>query len=344
MNMIDLAERGWIPDTFIRYGIRRLCEARLKDEQRLLTNSRGDLRQMRFDDLRQSAIAIETAAANEQHYEIPAQFYQYALGPHLKYSACLWEDGTNDLGAAEAAMLALYCERAELKDGQDILELGCGWGSLTLWMAAHYPNARITAVSNSHSQKQHIDAIAQERQLNNIQVITCDVNDLTLEANCFDRAVSIEMFEHVRNYEQLLGRVSSWLRPSGQLFVHIFCHHHLIYPFEVEGDDNWMGRYFFTGGQMPSLDTFAHFDNDLQIAEQWFLDGTHYEKTAQAWLDNMDAHQEAIRELFVQTYGDDAADRWVQRWRMFFMSCAELFGYAKGSEWGVGHYRFRQRQ
>ncbi|MGB3621303.1 MAG: cyclopropane-fatty-acyl-phospholipid synthase family protein [Ketobacter sp.] len=344
MNMIDLAERGWIPDTFIRYGIRRLCESRLKDEQRLLQTSRGDLRQLRFDDLRQSAIAIETAAANEQHYEIPAQFYQYALGPHLKYSACLWGPGTRDLGEAEAAMLALYCERAELEDGQDILELGCGWGSLTLWMAARYPNARITAVSNSHSQKQHIDAMAQQRHLNNIKVITCDVNDLTLDANTFDRAVSIEMFEHVRNYEQLLNRVSDWLRPAGQLFVHIFCHRHLIYPFETEGDDNWMGRYFFTGGQMPALDTFAHFDRDLQISEQWFLEGTHYEKTAQAWLDNMDVHRDAIRELFVQTYGNTDAERWVQRWRMFFMSCAELFGYAKGSEWGVGHYRFRQRQ
>ncbi|WP_317622105.1 class I SAM-dependent methyltransferase [Ketobacter nezhaii] len=170
------------------------------------------------------------------------------------------------------------------------------------------------------------------------------MNDLTLDANTFDRAVSIEMFEHVRNYEQLLNRVSDWLRPAGQLFVHIFCHRHLIYPFETEGDDNWMGRYFFTGGQMPALDTFAHFDRDLQISEQWFLEGTHYEKTAQAWLDNMDVHRDAIRELFVQTYGNTDAERWVQRWRMFFMSCAELFGYAKGSEWGVGHYRFRQRQ
>lgn len=343
MNMIDLAERGWIPDTFIRYGIRRLCGSRLKDEQRLLTTSPGDLRQTRFDDLRQSAIAIETAAANEQHYEIPAQFYQYALGPHLKYSACLWEDGTQDLGAAEAAMLALYCERAQLEDGQDILELGCGWGSLTLWMAAHYPNARITAVSNSHSQKQHIDAMAQARQLNNIRVITCDVNELSLDPNTFDRAVSIEMFEHVRNYEQLLSRLSQWLRPNGELFVHIFCHRHLIYPFETEGEDNWMGRYFFTGGQMPALDTFAHFNQHLQVTEQWFLDGTHYEKTAQAWLDNMDKHRDAIRTLFLQTYGENDADRWVQRWRMFFMSCAELFGYADGSEWGVGHYRFCQR-
>jgi cyclopropane-fatty-acyl-phospholipid synthase len=338
-GLIGLAERGVLPDFAIRFGIRRMCAQRLREE------SSGDVveaslrLQRRIDELRAAPLAIHTDAANVQHYELPPRFFELCLGKRLKYSSCFFSTGTESLDEAEEAMLALYAERAQLADGQDILELGCGWGSLTLWMAERFRGSRITAVSNSRPQREFIESQCRARGLNNVTVITQDVNTLQLDRSQFDRAVSIEMFEHMRNYDTLLCRIASWLRPGGKLFVHIFCHRELLYSFETDGDDNWMGRYFFTGGLMPSADTLLWFQNDLRIEQQWRLSGTHYQKTANAWLKNQDEHRDEVLVVLKQAYGDEALV-WNQRWRMFWMACAELFGYGGGNEWIVGHYRF----
>ncbi len=336
MSVIDWCERGWVPDALTRWGIRRLCKQRLQQEYL------GDwrYRQQQFlQTLAASPIAIETKAANDQHYELPPAFFVACLGARLKYSSCFYDNGNETLDKAEVAMLKLYSERAELADGQQILELGCGWGSLTLWMAENYPNAQITAVSNSAPQRLFIEAKCRERGFANVKVITCDVNQLALDTAQFDRVISIEMFEHMRNYQNLLARVASWLKPDGKLFVHIFCHREIAYPFEVKDQTDWMSQYFFTGGQMPAFDTFRHFDRDLQIEKDWQVNGRHYEKTSNHWLQNMDQRKAQIMPVFAATYGKDAA-LWFQRWRMFYMACAELFGMNQGEEWLVGHYRF----
>ena len=342
MSLIDLVERGLVPDSLTRYGIRRLCQQRLAAEgindPRLADARFRDL----LDELRQSPVAIETAAANEQHYELPTRFFQLCLGKRLKYSSCFYETGNESLDQAEEAMLALYCARAQLEDGQDILELGCGWGSLTLWMAERFPNSHITAVSNSATQRAHIEATCGQRGWKNVTVLTRDVNLLELAPSSFDRCVSVEMFEHMRNYDVLLGKIASWLRPGGQLFVHIFCHRNLMYPFETSGEDNWMGRYFFTGGLMPAADTLLYFQRELRIEQRWLLPGTHYQKTSDHWLANQDANRDEVMAVLGAAYGPQEAARWHQRWRMFWMSCAELFGYDGGSEWIVAHYRFRK--
>ncbi len=338
-SLIGLAERGALPDFLLRYGIRRMCAQRLREEHAGDAPEMARRLQRRIDDLRTAPVAIHTQAANEQHYELPPRFFELCLGKRLKYSSCYFPEGDESLDQAEESMLALYAERAQLVDGQNILELGCGWGSLTLWMAERFPGSRIVAVSNSRPQREHIEAQCRLRGLHNVRVITHDVNTLQLDAAQFDRAVSIEMFEHMRNYDVLLGRVATWLRPGGKLFVHIFCHRELLYPFETDGDDNWMGRYFFTGGLMPSADTLLWFQQDLRIEQQWRLSGVHYEKTANAWLRNQDAHRDEVMQVLRQAYGDEAKV-WNQRWRMFWMACAELFGYRGGNEWLVGHYRF----
>ena len=339
---IELCERGLVPDALTRLGMRQLMAARLRSE----SLDRGEAQFARFRErlaaLGTSAIAIETARANEQHYEVPAAFFVQVLGPHLKYSCCQWDAGVGSLGEAEAQMLALTCERAMLADGQDVLELGCGWGSLTLWMAAHYPRSRITAVSNSASQREFILARAAERGLGNVEVITADANHFEAPAQ-YDRVVSVEMFEHMRNYALLLERIARWLRPEGRLFVHIFCHRELMYPFTVAGEDDWMARHFFTGGLMPAEHTLAHFQRDLRIEQQWRVAGTHYERTANAWLALMDERRGPVMRALEGAYGAVDAPRWFRRWRMFFMACAELFGYRGGTEWFVAHYRFAKQ-
>jgi cyclopropane-fatty-acyl-phospholipid synthase len=279
--------------------------------------------------------------ANEQHYEVPTRFYQLCLGRRLKYSCALFPSGTETLDEAEEKMLALTCERAELANGQHILELGCGWGSLTLWMAEHYPNARITAVSNSRTQKEHIDAEAAKRGLCNIAIITCDMNEFAPpDAGTYDRAISVEMFEHMKNYRRLLGRIATWLRPGGKLFVHIFTHRSLAYHYEDKGPSDWMTRHFFCGGQMPSHDLLLHFQANLRLENQWAVSGTHYQLTAEAWLANMDANRKEVWPLLEQTYGPENAKRWWAYWRVFFMACAELWGFRDGNEWHVSHYRW----
>ena len=332
--MIDaLLEKNLLPDFAIRTGIRRLLGQRIRDEA-------GYDATTYVADLKHRGIAEQTAAANEQHYEVPTAFYQYCLGPRLKYSGCYYETGHETLGEAETAMLDLYAERGEFVDGQDILELGCGWGSITLYLAARFPKSRITAVSNSRTQKEHIDAMANERGLSNVHIITADMNDFDIEAEAFDRVISIEMFEHMKNYQQLLAKVARWLKPGGKLFVHIFTHHRVSYHFVPQDDTDWMARYFFTGGQMPAHDLLAEFQDDLTLEADWKVNGRHYQQTAEHWLENMDRHRGEIEPLFAQTYGEDQVTKWWVYWRVFYMSCAELWGYRNGEEWLVSHYRF----
>jgi len=340
-KLIELAEKGIIPDYFIRQGIVRNCENRLKNENVSNTEKVSLKKQSWIEQMKESPIALVPEKANEQHYEVPPAFFENVLGKHLKYSSGYWPDGVNSLDESEESMLKLSFERAQLADGDSILELGCGWGSLTCYMASKLPNSKITAVSNSKDQKKHILNRCKNQGLDNIEVVTADMNDFETE-NKYDRVVSIEMFEHMRNYKKLLSKVSSWLNDDGKLFIHIFTHQSVVYPFENQGEADWMAREFFSGGMMPSHDLLLHFQDDLIIDDVWSMLGTHYEKTSLAWVNKMDANKDSIMKIFLKTYGDDAK-LWFQRWRIFFMSCEKLFGYNNGSEWGVSHYRFNKR-
>jgi cyclopropane-fatty-acyl-phospholipid synthase len=333
---MNLLERDLVPDFLIRRRIRALLGARLAAEDEG-DPERQQRRLQRFiRTLSQSPVAVETAAANAQHYEVPTEFYQRVLGRHLKYSCCYFPSAGPGAGAEPA--------RARLRDGERILELGCGWGSLSLWMAANYPNARITAVSNSRTQKQHIDAMARARGLGNLAVVTRDVNELAFPAGTqFDRVVSVEMFEHMRNYDALLERVAGWMAPRATLFVHIFTHHRFAYPFEVRDDSDWMARYFFTGGIMPSDDLLLYFQRSVVLVDHWQVPGWHYQLTSEAWLENMDRHRAELMPVLARTYGERQARRWWVYWRVFFMACAELWGYDGGREWLVSHYLFEKR-
>ena len=340
-NVMRWTEMGLVPDTAIRAGIRRLVVKRLIEiEADDVAASAVALNQF-VEDMCVSQVAPVPELANEQHYEVPAEFFTEVLGKHRKYSACYWQDSTENLDQAETDALAITCERAGIENGMDILDLGCGWGSLSLWMAERYPDCRITSVSNSAGQRHFIERQAQRRKLNNLQVITCDMNDFAAPGT-YNRIVSVEMFEHMRNYKELFGRVNRWLKPGGHFFMHIFCHRQCAYAFEDNGPDDWMSRFFFSGGIMPSIDLPLRFQDDLKIRNRWIWDGRHYEKTSNAWLRNMDLHKEKIMPILVQTYGKADAPKWFMRWRMFFMACAELFAHADGQEWFVGHYLFEK--
>lgn len=341
-SSFKLIESGKVPDQVIRAGIRHLSKKRLTQEGRYQPERAANRYMTVLDQLRKSAIAIETDTANEQHYELPTVFFQKVLGKRLKYSASYFETPSTSLNEAEDYALRCYCERAQLKDGQEILELGCGWGSLSLYMAEHFPNAKITVVSNSATQRAYIEQQAQNKHFNNLTVVTCDVNILEFEAGRFDRVVSVEMFEHVRNYARLFENISTWLKDDGLLWCHIFCHRFLHYPFEVNNDFDWMSKYFFTGGFMPAASTFLHFQEHLQLKSHWQWSGEHYGHTSNAWLKNMDRHQASLQPVFEQTYGEDA-QIWSQRWRIFFMACAELFAYENGQEWVIGHFLFEKK-
>lgn len=338
----DLTEQGLIPDIILRRGIRHLVRQRLREIHSNDSEHMSQDQAAFVAEMNKSPIALVPELANEQHYEVPADFYRYALGKHLKYSSAYWTEGTKNLDEAEANGLLKTVEHARLENGQNILELGCGWGSLTLWMAQHMPGSQITAVSNSQSQREHIEILAGLRGLDNIKVITCDMNSLELEHNQFDRVVSVEMFEHMRNWHELYRRIANWLRPGGIFFKHIFVHRQVPYAFIDNGPSDWMSRYFFSGGMMPCDDLPLMFQQKLNFIQRWRWDGTHYEKTANAWLDNMDKHEDVIRSVFEITYGKENVQTWWVRWRLFFMACAELFGYNNGQEWWVSHYLFEK--
>jgi cyclopropane-fatty-acyl-phospholipid synthase len=330
--LIDAAERGRIPDALLRFGVRRMVADRAARIRR-----DGPSETQRFvAGLAGEPIARVPDHANRQHYEVPVAFFQHVLGPHMKYSGCLYEPGVRDLEGAERAMLEQTIERAGVEDGMRVLDLGCGWGSFSLFCAERLPGCRVTAVSNSKLQREHILARARERNLD-LTVLTADMNGFD-PGGRFDRIVSIEMFEHMRNWPRLLARIGSWLEPGGCLFVHHFCHARAAYPYEIRDEGDWMARYFFTGGMMPSEDLLSRFHDDLHVEARWRVDGTHYQRTANDWLVRMDESRDALLPVFRKTYGADA-ERWIGRWRLFFMGCAELFGYAGGAEWFVTHQR-----
>lgn len=338
----ELTESGYVPDAIVRHGIRSLLKQRL-DEIDVNDVEATSREQMEFIKMmNNSPVALLTDKANEQHYEVPAEFYQHVLGPAGKYSCCYWPQGVTSLAEAEVAALEQTCDRAQIRDGMDILELGCGWGSLTLWLARHYSACQITAVSNSSSQAKYIQQRAYENGYDNIRVITADMNDFEID-DSFDRVVSVEMFEHMRNYQEMFRRIRGWLRPDGKFFMHIFAHRSTPYTFEEKDSSDWMTRFFFSGGIMPSDDLPLCFQQDLVLQQRWRWSGEHYQQTAEAWLKNLDLQRDEVWPVLQNTYGKDFTKIWFMRWRMFFLAVSELFGYDGGKEWFVSHYLFETR-
>ena len=338
---VHWVEQGRVPDRVVRLGIQRLLKARLAELHDGDAAATAALSEAFVAEMRDAVIAPLPEKANEQHYEVPAAFFAAVLGPHRKYSSCFWPDREATLEHAEAAALQATCERAGVADGQRILELGCGWGSLTLWIAERHPRSSITAISNSCSQREFIVAEVARRGLANVEVLTRDMNGFDTEQR-FDRIVSVEMFEHLRNWPRAFANVARWLAPGGRFFMHVFAHRGAPYPFVERDASDWMSRHFFSGGQVPSDDLALRFQDRLRLLSRWRWDGTHYQRTAEAWLANMDRQHAALMPLFANIYGADAALWWV-RWRLIFMSVAELFGYAEGQQWWVSHYLFERR-
>lgn len=325
----------YIPEPLLRFGIRRLCQQRLNEQEKLYANHQHLTKVI--TDLKNSPIALSTDLANNQHYQVPTEFFKHVLGKHLKYSCCLWHHDTQTLDEAETNMLQLYCERAGLTDGMKVLDLGCGWGSLSLYLAEQYPNMEITALSNSNTQRQLIESQGYK----NLTVITSDINDFDTESH-FDAVISIEMFEHVRNYQVLMQRIYRWLSSNGVCFVHHFCHKSFTYPFALEEDHNWMAKYFFTDGLMPSSDLLEQFSGEFEVAEQWEVNGLHYHLTCEAWLEKHKQHKSAIIDIFSKTLSPQAAKLQWRYWQIFFLACSELFAFNNGNEWFVKHYLFRK--
>lgn len=339
--LLSVLDKGLIPDFLLRLGISANCRYRLSEQRR---ENLPDFKFKRnfIEEIKNSKIALVPEKANEQHYEVTSDFFPLCLGKNLKYSSAFWKATTNNLDEAEELMLNLYCERGELNDGQDVLELGCGWGSLSLFLAAKYPNSKITSVSNSKSQKIYIDSKAKERGIKNLTIITQDMNVFN-PGRTFDRIVSVEMFEHMRNWDVLFKNVGDWLNSGGKFFLHIFTHRSYAYPYLDKDASDWMARYFFSGGMMPSDDLPLYFQDKILLEDHWMIDGTHYGRTARAWLDKLDLNKQQVIQIYNKIYGSQEGTKWYHRWRLFFMACEVMFGYSSGSEWGVSHYRFVKR-
>jgi cyclopropane-fatty-acyl-phospholipid synthase len=346
-TVLAWTEKGLVPDSVIRAGIRRLCRQRLMDIHADHPEAAAEALDAFVERMNDAPIAPLPERANEQHYEVPPGFFDQVLGRYRKYSCCFWDEGVRDLDQAERKALQITCARAGIEQHMNILDLGCGWGSLSLWIAEHFPTCTVTAVSNAAPQRQHIQRLAAERGLGNLHVITRDMNEFAPEhrpQRPYDRIISVEMFEHMRNYGTLFHHIAGWLKPEGRFFMHIFCHRLSAYEFLDQGPSDWMGRHFFSGGIMPSDDLPLRFQKELRLLRHWRWGGKHYERTANAWLRNMDARRDAILPIMVATYGEQRAEQWFQRWRIFFMACAELFGLEEGREWYVGHYLFQRRE
>jgi cyclopropane-fatty-acyl-phospholipid synthase len=332
--VIEKAERLPLPDSLTRFGVDFLVSRTRRKLEALGDSAETDFTRAMAD----FPIAQHTDAANAQHYEVPSEFFEIVLGAHRKYSCCLFPTGSETLDQAEALALAATTEHAGLEDGQEVLELGCGWGSLSLFMAARYPRSRITAVSNSATQRATIQALAKSRGLSNLTVITADMNAFE-PGQTFDRIVSVEMFEHMTNWRALLSRCRNWLRADGRLFLHVFTHRHASYRFDHNDKTDWIAQHFFTGGIMPAQTLARRFGDLFEVEQEWRWSGTHYAHTARRWLENFDTNIARIDPILRATYGEDAA-LWRRRWRLFFLATEGLFGHANGEVWGVGHYRF----
>uniref|UniRef100_A0A7S3DNC6 Polyketide synthase methyltransferase domain-containing protein n=1 Tax=Entomoneis paludosa TaxID=265537 RepID=A0A7S3DNC6_9STRA len=345
-SFIPMVKMGLVPDFLIRFGIR----VQLYNHLNVLAadNVETELKNKTeiVHKLKTMPIAIATDEANEQHYEVPAKFYDLCLGPRKKYSSGLWPNKDTTFEESEVAMLEHYCQLAGVEDGMSIVDLGCGWGSLTLHLAERYPNAKITGISNSHSQREYILNTAKERGYNvgNITIVTCNVSDDkgaldVVKGN--DRVMTVEMFEHMKNYDHLMEKVNGFLKPGGKLFVHIFTHKDYTYHF----DKGWMSDNFFTGGTMPSDDLLLYFANHFKIENHWRVNGTNYEKTSNGWLDYLDKSWKSgeLKPVLAQAYGEGNEREWYVNWRLFFLACAELWGLENGNEWIVSLYLFERR-
>ncbi|MEM0950717.1 MAG: cyclopropane-fatty-acyl-phospholipid synthase family protein [Cyanobacteria bacterium P01_H01_bin.74] len=341
--MYKIMETNRLPEWMIRWQIRRFLAEKKKSLAFATDADKSQYFNRFVEELNNSPIAIETDAANNQHYQVPASFFNSVLGPTLKYSSGLWTQETNTLAEAELAMLKLYAERAGIQPGQRILDLGCGWGSFSLWVAEQFPECTVTALSNSKTQRQFIEARRDARGIKNLTVITGNIVTYDFDTSPgFDRIVSIEMMEHMKNYNRLFEKLSRWLTPEGRLFVHIFTHKASAYHYEDTDGTDWLTRHFFTGGTMPSHDLFRYFDKDLMVEKDWVVNGVHYQKTAEAWLEKMKANRTAIMPVLQETYGNSQALKWWVYWKVFFLACAELWGYQNGTEWQVSHYLMKK--
>ena len=333
---------GCLPDRVLRRIIRARVRGLVQTFSRLTAEENEARENELLALLERGPVTVNSDDANRQHYELPAAFFQMVLGPRLKYSSCYWADGVADLGGAEEAMLALTAERTGLADGQDILDLGCGWGSFAMWAAHMFPKSRVVAISNSHSQRRFIEGRRDEQGLTNLEVVTAEVGAFE-PSRLFDRVVSVEMLEHVRNHGELFDRIATWLKPQGSLFVHVFCHRRFLYAFETDGPGGWMAEHFFSGGIMPSWGYLTRYQDRLRLKERWEVDGRHYARTLRAWLDELDRRRKEVLPVLTSVYGPERARLWLAYWRIFFMACEETFALDSGREYFVAHYLFSQR-